>query len=205
MKLRGFVAVAASALVALTLAISEVLRRLLHLPDLEMLFLLAVMVAAFRYGRGPSLLAAALSPDPNMRPQTAEVMAYALDQLADILPGGQTFAPHPLPPGEGSVLRPAAPNPYGSPSTFISSLGIQSPPPYTPQSAGSLVSASQVSGGIAPALETPTSMLANYIPDAGYAPVAAKEGHSPLFYVWLAISGVALFFAFMMLAMWLAR
>lgn len=52
--------VAASALVALTLAISEVLRRVLHLPDLEMLFLLAVMVAAFRYGRGPSLLAAAL-------------------------------------------------------------------------------------------------------------------------------------------------
>jgi two-component system sensor histidine kinase KdpD len=52
--------VAASALVALTLAISEVLRRILHLPDLEMLFLLAVMVAAFRYGRGPSLLAAAL-------------------------------------------------------------------------------------------------------------------------------------------------
>lgn len=52
--------VAASGLVVAALVVSEVLRRVLHLPDLEMLFLLAVMVAAFRYGRGPSLLAAAL-------------------------------------------------------------------------------------------------------------------------------------------------
>lgn len=50
----------AALLVVVTLATSVVLRRFLKLPDLEMLFLLSVMVAAFWLGRGPSLLAAAL-------------------------------------------------------------------------------------------------------------------------------------------------
>ena len=47
--------------VALTLIAGLLLRALLHLPDPEMLFLLAVMLTAVRFGRGPSLLAAALS------------------------------------------------------------------------------------------------------------------------------------------------
>jgi two-component system sensor histidine kinase KdpD len=46
--------------VALTLAVALALKRLLHLPDLEMLFLLAVMVTAFRWGRGPAMVAAFL-------------------------------------------------------------------------------------------------------------------------------------------------
>jgi two-component system sensor histidine kinase KdpD len=50
----------AALLIAATLALALVLRHLTHLPDLEMLFLLAVMVAAVWFGRGPSLLAAAL-------------------------------------------------------------------------------------------------------------------------------------------------
>jgi two-component system, OmpR family, sensor histidine kinase KdpD len=52
--------VSAAALVGVTLGFSALLRGVANLPDLEMLFLLAVMVAAVWFGRGPSLLAAGL-------------------------------------------------------------------------------------------------------------------------------------------------
>lgn len=48
-------------IVALTLVTAMALRALVHLPDLVMLFLLAVMLTASRMGRGPSVLAAVLS------------------------------------------------------------------------------------------------------------------------------------------------
>jgi two-component system sensor histidine kinase KdpD len=51
---------AATLIVSASLGLALVLRSLLNLPDLEMLFLLAVMVTAVWFGRGPSLLAAAL-------------------------------------------------------------------------------------------------------------------------------------------------
>ncbi len=47
-------------LVGATLAVTLVLRSTLALPDPEMLFLLAVMIAALWFGRGPALLAAGL-------------------------------------------------------------------------------------------------------------------------------------------------
>ncbi len=51
-----------SALIVLSaLGTAAVLRATLHLPDLVMLFLLAVMIAAAWFGRGPALLSAALS------------------------------------------------------------------------------------------------------------------------------------------------
>jgi two-component system sensor histidine kinase KdpD len=50
----------AALLVALTLGLALALRAALELPDLEMLFLVAVMVAAGSFGRGPALFAAAL-------------------------------------------------------------------------------------------------------------------------------------------------
>jgi len=53
--------VSASALVALTTLVSVGLRRALGLPDLEVLYLLAIMVTAIRYGRWPALAAAALA------------------------------------------------------------------------------------------------------------------------------------------------
>jgi two-component system, OmpR family, sensor histidine kinase KdpD len=52
--------VSATLLVAATLGLALLLRAFMNLPDLEMLFLLSVMVAAVGFGRGPSLLAAAL-------------------------------------------------------------------------------------------------------------------------------------------------
>jgi two-component system, OmpR family, sensor histidine kinase KdpD len=51
---------AALGLVAVTTAVAASLRALFQLPDLEMLFLLAVMVTAIAFGRRPSLFAAAL-------------------------------------------------------------------------------------------------------------------------------------------------
>jgi two-component system, OmpR family, sensor histidine kinase KdpD len=52
--------VAATALVGITLGLAAFLHSTLALPDPEMLFLLAVMVTAIWFGRGPSLFAAAL-------------------------------------------------------------------------------------------------------------------------------------------------
>lgn len=52
--------VAAALLVGGTVATSLLLRVTLNLPDLEMLFLLTVMVTAVWFGRGPSIVAAAL-------------------------------------------------------------------------------------------------------------------------------------------------
>lgn len=52
---------AAVAAVAMTLALALALRNFLQLPDFEMLFLLAVMVSAVWFGRGPSTVAAALA------------------------------------------------------------------------------------------------------------------------------------------------
>jgi two-component system sensor histidine kinase KdpD len=51
----------AAGLVALTTALAAAIRAAVSLPDVEMLYLLAVMIAAVAFGRGPSILAAALS------------------------------------------------------------------------------------------------------------------------------------------------
>jgi two-component system sensor histidine kinase KdpD len=52
---------AAAAVVALTTGLGLAAHRLLGLPDPEMLYLLGIMVAASAFGRGPALLASALS------------------------------------------------------------------------------------------------------------------------------------------------
>jgi two-component system sensor histidine kinase KdpD len=48
-------------LVAATTGVAKAVRAVYPVPDLEMLYLVAVMLAALRFGRGPSLLAAGLS------------------------------------------------------------------------------------------------------------------------------------------------
>lgn len=48
-------------LVALTTGLAALARAVMDVPDVEMLYLLAVMATAGRFGRGPSLLASALS------------------------------------------------------------------------------------------------------------------------------------------------
>src|SRR5665811_1413382 len=99
-----------------------------------------------------------------IRDRTADIMATALDQLADVLPGGQTYTPRPLPPAEGSVLRPSTPTPFSTPTSFISGL---IPAPGGPGSMVSLppnsyYTAAPNSSGY----ETPTSVLASSIPKA---------------------------------------
>ncbi len=53
--------VLATALVALMTAVGWGLREAFHVPDVEMLYLVAVMFAALRLGRGPSIFVAGLS------------------------------------------------------------------------------------------------------------------------------------------------
>lgn len=121
------------------------------------------------------VMASALSPDPNRRPQTAGQLADVLDRLADTLPGGDTYQPRPLtssssgtPSAIGSI--PAAPQPIGA---LISGGNRHSASSLTPRS------------------ETPVSMLDNYIGRGRYQPKKSKETHSPWFYVWV-VSSTAL-------------
>ena len=51
----------AAFIMAATTALGAVLRSTLSVPDVEMVYLLAIMVTAVRYGRGPSILAAAIA------------------------------------------------------------------------------------------------------------------------------------------------
>lgn len=155
------------------------------------------------------ILAAALSPQPGRRPQTAELLATAFDQMADLLPGGETYTPRPLgPTSSGSGLTPAPSYTVGlggSPSSLISS-----PPRYSSLIPGSLPTTgfeqptgpaypSPVSmvgsyGPIANPAETPASLLQSYLgPDSTYTPSKAKERHSASFYVILIVAAVALF------------
>lgn len=48
-------------LVVLTTAIATTMHALFPVPDLAMLYLLAVMLGALRYGRGPAVMAAVAS------------------------------------------------------------------------------------------------------------------------------------------------
>ncbi len=160
---------------------------------------------ADRIGGPPALdalLNAALSPDPNRRPQTAEIMSVALDQLADILPGGATYTPRPLPAAEGgSVIRPSTvPTPFSTPASFISGLNM-------PSAGASMVSNSYytVAPSTTSGYETPTSVLASYIPEAEYKPAPIEERHSPLFWEWVIMSGGALFFLTLLITILVSR
>ncbi len=119
------------------------------------------------------LMAAALSPDPNRRPQTAAQFADALDRLADALPGGESYQPRPI-----------------TSTASTPSLGQM---PVAPQPVGALISGGH-QGNRSPASrsETPVSMLDNYIGKGRYAPRKATETHSPWFYVWVTGSAVLL-------------
>ena len=50
-----------AALIAVSTGIALLGRNVIHLPDVVMLYLLAIMIASFRFGRGPAIGAAALS------------------------------------------------------------------------------------------------------------------------------------------------
>lgn len=154
---------------------------------------------ADRIGAPPALdalLFAALDPDPNRRPQTAEIMATALDQLADVMPGGDTYVPRPLLPAEGSDLRPAPPTPFGTPSSFISDLHM------SPNAPLSLPPSTYTQSRMSAGMETPMSVLHSYIPEAQYSPETERERRSPLFYAWLALTSLALFLLAMMVTLW---
>ena len=116
------------------------------------------------------VLASALSPDPNRRPQTAAQLAEVLDRLADALPGGDSYQPRALP-------------------TSPTSVGSGGSIPSAPQPAGVLISGGgHRSGSLTPRSETPMSMLDNYIGAGRYQPKKAKETHTLWFYAWVTVS-----------------
>ena len=120
------------------------------------------------------VMASALSPDPNRRPQTAAQFAEVLDRLADQLPGGESYQP-----------RPITSTTAGTPS--VGQL------PTAPQPIGVLISGGrQSAGSLSARSETPVSMLDNYIGRGRYAPKKSTETHSPWFYVWVTGSAILL-------------
>lgn len=141
------------------------------------------------------LLAAALSPQPGRRPQTAEIMATTLDQIADLLPGGETYTPRPLAAAAGTVSPIPFTTGLGSPNHVTTPPGYKSLPGYTADVPyPSPVSLAGSYGPIASPAETPASLLQSYLgPDSTYAPATAKEQHTAAFYLLLAVGAVLLF------------
>jgi two-component system sensor histidine kinase KdpD len=88
----GWQYVSATLLVCGTLGLSLVLRGLMDLPDLEMLFLLAVMGAAVWFGRGPSILAAALGVASYDFFFVAPFHTFSVDDRRYFLTFGMMFA-----------------------------------------------------------------------------------------------------------------
>lgn len=126
------------------------------------------------------VFASALSVDPNRRPQTALQLAEALDRLADVTPGGDEYRPRGFSPG--STATP-------------SSLGSM---PSAPAPSVVATSGGQHSNSLHPRPQTPMVMLDNYIGKERYRPKKSREAHSPLLYVWIGLTAVAL----LALTMW---
>ncbi len=84
--------VLAALLVAGALGLALALRAVLNLPDFEMLFLLAVMMAAMWFGRGPSLLAAALGVASYDFFFVPPVLSFSIDDRRYLLTFGMMFA-----------------------------------------------------------------------------------------------------------------
>ncbi len=71
-----------------------------------------------------ALLGAALSPQPGRRPPTAEIIATSLDQIADVLPGSDTYTPRPLAPASGTRAAMG----FATPGHFTFAPGIAAQP-----------------------------------------------------------------------------
>jgi two-component system, OmpR family, sensor histidine kinase KdpD len=82
----------ATLLVGGTLGLALALRSFLDLPDLEMLFLLAVMIAAVWFGRGPSILTAALGVASYDFFLLAPFHSFSVDDRGYFLTFGMMFA-----------------------------------------------------------------------------------------------------------------
>lgn len=128
---------------------------------------------ADRLGAPESLdrfFAAVLSPDPNRRPQTAAVLASALDDFAAGLPGGDQYVPRPraAAAAAGGATVPVAPV---VPTALLSGSSPAS---------------------LSPRTETPVSVLDGYLGRGRYQPAKTTESHSVWFWIWIVLSALAL-------------
>ncbi|MFB9620399.1 serine/threonine-protein kinase [Brooklawnia cerclae] len=159
------------------------------------------------------VMAMALSPDPQQRPQSALELATVFDAIADVLPGGDTYAPRP----EGMDVtatgaswapfggtRPLAPPPLSGGSPEALSWRSAPPPiappgtgwgsmvPPSPSSAGSYYSLGRTSS-VVPRDETPQQMLDKYLGEGKYTVAEPKERRPVSFYVAVGIGLTAVF------------
>lgn len=123
-----------------------------------------------------ALLGQALSSDPALRPQSALEFATALDQIADLMPGGNTYLPRPL---EAEFSMPSSPTTL--PPTSVSVL----PPPS--------VMGLPAGPGLVHPNETPASMLESYLGPGRYRVATPRERHSVWWYAYVAVALLALF------------
>lgn len=109
------------------------------------------------------VMRAALSADPERRPQTALELAEALDKFADNMPGGDSYRPRSIHEG-ATVLRPTAPD---HTTDFHNTKSISSS-------------------------QTPTNMLNSYLGQGKYQPKQSKESHPIWFYLAFAAAAVGI-------------
>ncbi len=164
------------------------------------------------------LMAAALSPDPQQRPQSALELAVAFDVIADVLPGGDSYTPRPLdgqeffevssPWASPAAGRPMAPPPMTDPfaSPFVGSDYASTPPmapapsSWDPMSAGpsslgsigSYHSLSQANS-VTPRDETPQEMLDKYLGKGKYEVAKPKERHTRSYYISVTVLAILAF------------
>lgn len=156
------------------------------------------------------LLAAALSPDPQQRPQSAAELASVFDTIADVLPGGELYTPRPLedelragwlPYGSD---RPLAPPPLagqpGDPAhtgNHHASHPSQHSTGWDQPSTGSYRSLGSGSLGqpnsVVPHNENPQQMLDKYLGKGKYEVAKPKERHATSYWVTLVIGAAAVF------------
>lgn len=171
------------------------------------------------------LLAAALSPIPPERPQSAEELAQGLDFIAGQLPGGESYLPGSASAAQAGferrveLSRPSAPAPTGgrpmapAPMEYDESRHADLTPNWTTvtdwtsfssqPSFGSLGEpryGAPPDGSITPVRDTPETMLSRYLSsDTKYQPEKVKERHAPSTYLMLAGLGILI----VVLTIWL--
>lgn len=151
------------------------------------------------------LMTAALSPNPQSRPQSAAELAQAFDTVADVLPGGDTYIPKPLESSSGSSWidlgtdRPAAPPPVSpsDPSGHYSSGSYRSVWDYASDPSEvnqrSYHASLAPHNSVVPVDETPQSMLNKYLGEGTYRVAKPKEKHTQSYYLALAIGALLVF------------
>lgn len=137
------------------------------------------------------LFAAALSPDPNRRPASAADLAEGFDAFAELLPGGQTYVPRPLPPLEQRPTSWGSANAPGTGSMIGTGYGVPMAPMPGSFAANMYGGQGQATGSMLGQPETPTQVMNSYLGVQQEAQAPARR--SPVYFAWLGVAALAVF------------